>query len=45
MQFTTRNVILDLALLILAAVAWFNTDRDAVRDALQSAIAGVLGLF
>ena len=45
MQFTSRQLTLDLALLVLAAVAWFYTDRDAVRDAIQSAIASAFGFF
>jgi hypothetical protein len=45
MQFTSRQLTLDLALLVLAAVAWFYTDRDAVRDAILGAIASAFGFF
>jgi hypothetical protein len=45
MQFTTRELVIDSAVLILAAVAWFYTDREAVRATVQSAVASVAGLF
>jgi hypothetical protein len=45
MQFTFRELTLDLALVVLAAMVWFYTDRNAVHDALQSALNTVFGLF
>jgi hypothetical protein len=45
MQFTFREITLDVALVILAALVWFYTDRAAVHDAFQSALGTVLGLF
>lgn len=44
-MFTTRGLTFDLALVVLAAVAWFYTDREAVRDTVQSAVASVVGFF
>ena len=39
-----REIMFDAAILILAAVVWFYTDRGAVRDALQMALGTFFGL-
>jgi hypothetical protein len=41
----SRQLTLDLPLLVLAGVAWFYTDREAVREAVQAALSSVFGLF
>ena len=43
MRFTFRDLGFDFALLLLAAMAWFYTDRPAVRETVRTAIATVLG--
>ena len=41
----SRQLTLDLPLLVLAAVAWFYTDRDAVREAIHAAVTSVMAFF
>jgi len=43
MRFTFRDLTFDFALLLLAVMAWFYTDRPAVRETVRAAIATVLG--
>jgi len=43
MRFTIRDLAFDFAILFIAAVAWYYTDRQAVREAIDAGIAAVLG--
>ena len=44
MHFTTRELTFDAAILFLAALIWFYTDREAVRETFHAALGLFFGL-